>query len=182
MTSRGRRNLIVLAFLAAVAALAGAVWRYGYGQALEQLARRAEGDLALASDRLSTQLQVYRELAVLMADHPALEGLDDPARARAAQALLLRVADKTAALDVVYARADGRVLAAARGITGPDLRGAVHRRLDRALALLPPAGDVLRNYDCFGIGPLAGPLYDASHAGHIVRKIGLDDLDPLVLK
>jgi len=85
---------LVPVFVLAVAVLAAGVWRYGYVQALDQLARRGKADLALASDRLSTQLQVYRELAVLMADHPALEGLEDPARRAAAQALLLNVAEK----------------------------------------------------------------------------------------
>ena len=67
----GQRRWIVPAFLLAVAAVSAGVWRYGYLQALDQLARRGDADLALASDRLSTQLQVYRELAVLMADHPS---------------------------------------------------------------------------------------------------------------
>lgn len=118
---RIQRWTIVLAFLLAVAALAGGVWRYGYLQALEQLARRAEADLILASDRLSTRLQVYQELAVLMADHPFLAGLDDPARRSAAQALLLEVADKTAALDVLFVDANGTVLVTANGLTPADI-------------------------------------------------------------
>ena len=67
-----RRLTIVLAFLAAVGAVAGGVWRYGYLQALDQLARQGASDLALASDRLTGQLQRYRELAVLVADHPQI--------------------------------------------------------------------------------------------------------------
>ena len=77
---RNQRTWAVLAFLLAVVALAGGVWRYGYLQALDQLARRAEADLALASDRLSTELQVYQELAVLLTDHPMLTDLNDPLR------------------------------------------------------------------------------------------------------
>ncbi|MFV0513122.1 MAG: ATP-binding protein [Jhaorihella sp.] len=147
-----QRRWIVPAFLLAVAAVSAGVWRYGYLQALDQLAKRGEVDLALASDRLSTQLQVYRELAVLMADHPALSGLDDPARARAAQAVLLRVADKTAALDVVHAGADGTVLAAARGIVGPTLRGmpaferALHGALGSEHGLLGASGVRVYSY------------------------------------
>ena len=173
----GQRRWIVPAFLLAVAAVSAGVWRYGYLQALDQLARRGDADLALASDRLSTQLQVYRELAVLMADHPALEGLDDPARARAAQALLLRVADKTAALDVVYARADGRVLAAARGITGPDLRGtpaferALHGALGSEHGLLGATG--LRAYT------YAAPVFGAGGAvrGALVVVADIEDVE-----
>jgi two-component system C4-dicarboxylate transport sensor histidine kinase DctB len=123
------RGWIVLAFVLAVAALAGGVWRYGYLQALDQLAQRARADLALASDRLGSQLQVYQELAVLMADHPALDGLDDPARRSAADDLLRSVADKTGALDVMFAATDGRVLAAAQPVAGRTLsRDAAFRR------------------------------------------------------
>ncbi|MDU9003457.1 ATP-binding protein [Sedimentitalea todarodis] len=112
---------MVLVFLLAVAALAGGVWRYGYLQALEQLARRAEADLALASDRLSTELQVYQELAVLLTDHPMLVGLDDPDRRADAQVQLLEVADKTAALDVAFADTSGRILVSANGLTADDV-------------------------------------------------------------
>ncbi len=115
------RRWIVLAFLLAVAALAGVIWQYSYRQALDQLALRGEADLELASDRLSTQLQVYQELAVLMAGHPGLTGLDDAARRADAQALLLGVADTTAALDVMYVDRAGVVLASARGLLAPDV-------------------------------------------------------------
>lgn len=135
--NRLHRRLIVLAFLLAVTALAGVIWHYGYRQALDQLARRAEADLDLASDRLTTQLQVYQELAVLMAAHPGLSRLEDPAAQVRAGALLLDVADKTAALDVAYVDASGRVLVSAHGLLGQDLghttyfRRALHGALGR---------------------------------------------------
>jgi len=119
---------IALAFVLGVALLGAGIWRYGYLQALGQLAQRADADLALASDRLATQLQVYQELAALTVDRPALTGLGDPARRPAARALLQAVADKTGALDIAYADASGRVLAAARGIVGPNLGGAGYFR------------------------------------------------------
>ena len=100
--SRLQRRWIVLAFLLAVAALAGAVWRYGYLQALDQLARRAEADLALASDRRSTELQVYQELAVLMSDHPILDQVATAGGRLKAKQQFLEVADKTGALDLIY--------------------------------------------------------------------------------
>jgi two-component system C4-dicarboxylate transport sensor histidine kinase DctB len=126
--NRLHRRWIVLAFLLAVAVLGSVIWHYGYRQALDQLARRAEADLDLASDRLSTQLQVYQELAVLMAAHPGLDGLDDPEIRAKAQALLLNVADTTAALDVMYVDRTGRVLVSARGLLGPDLAGTAYFR------------------------------------------------------
>lgn len=126
--TRRNHRWIVPAFLLAVAALAGGVWRYGYLQALEQLARRGEADLALASDRLSTQLQVYRELAVLMADHPALGGLDDAQGREVARSALLEVADKTSAYDIFFAGPDGRVAVSARDAAGEDVSGTAYFR------------------------------------------------------
>ncbi|WP_027237176.1 sensor histidine kinase [Leisingera caerulea] len=108
-------------FLLAVAALALAVWSYGYRQALDSLAERSAADLALASDRVSTQLQVYQELAVLTAEHPVLADLAAPEAQAGAADLLRSVADKTAALDVFFAAADGNVLAAAEGVTGASV-------------------------------------------------------------
>jgi len=111
----------VLAFLLVVAALAGTIWHYGLRQALDQLARSAASDLELASDRLTSQLEVYQELAVLMSAHPDLNGMDDPVRRIQAKALLLRVADTTAALDVMFVDTSGAVLISARGVLGTDL-------------------------------------------------------------
>lgn len=127
MTQPGfQRQWIVLAFVLAVAALAAGVWNYGYRQALDQLARRAQSDLALASDRLSAQLQGYQELAVLTADHPGLTRLHVPERQQAAQQLLLEIADKTAAMDVMFADANGHVLAAAQGVLGTDVSNTAY--------------------------------------------------------
>ena len=118
-------------FLLAVAALALAVWSYGYRQALDSLAERSAADLALASDRVSTQLQVYQELAVLTAEHPVLADLSSAAAREEAAGLLRSVADKTAALDVFFAAADGEVLAAAEGVAGSSV--AQHAYFIRAM-------------------------------------------------
>ncbi len=112
---------MVPVFLVTVAASAAGVWRYGYLQALDRQALRGAADLALASDRLSTQLQVYRELAVLMADHPALRDLGDAAGRAAARQTLRKVADKTSAWDIFYADASGVVQVAARGAGGESV-------------------------------------------------------------
>jgi two-component system, NtrC family, C4-dicarboxylate transport sensor histidine kinase DctB len=117
-----------LAFVLVIAALAAAVWYHGYRQALDQLARRAQSDLALASDRLSTQLQGYQELAVLTADHPGLSDLHIADRQQAAQRLLLEVADKTAALDVMFVDTAGVVLAAAQGVLGRNVSDTAYFR------------------------------------------------------
>ena len=121
-----KRRWIVPLFVLAVAALASGVWRYGYLQALDQIARRADSDLALASDRLSTQLQGYRELAVLLADHPALARVSDPVQARAASLVLRDAADKSGARDVIFADTTGQVRATARGGGARSVAGAPH--------------------------------------------------------
>lgn len=115
------RWALLLGFALAVIGIGGATWIYGYRQALDSLAERSVADLALASDRVSTQLQIYQEVAVLMADHPALASLETLQERVFAQNLLRAVADKTAALDVLYADATGRVLTAAQGVTGTDI-------------------------------------------------------------
>ncbi|KIC20902.1 sensor histidine kinase [Leisingera sp. ANG-Vp] len=120
-TQRILRLSLPAGFLLAVAALALAVWSYGYRQALDSLAERSAADLALASDRVSSQLQIYQELAVLTAGHPVLEDLSTAAARERAAALLRAVADKTAALDVFFAGADGAVLAAAEGVPGASV-------------------------------------------------------------
>ena len=116
--SLNRYRWVVPVYLVAVAALGFGVWRYGWLQALDQLAARAESDLALASDRLSTQLQGYQEIAVIVADHPELARIDDP---EAASGLLLDLADKIGATNVIFAGADGVVLASALTPVGADV-------------------------------------------------------------
>ncbi len=110
-----QRAAIVLAYLAVVLALAGAVWRYGYVAGLDQLAARGQADLALAGDRLVGQLQRYRDLAVLMAEHPRVKAQLGAGPAQDTGMLLQEVADKTAALDVAVLDRTGRVLATAQG-------------------------------------------------------------------
>ena len=115
------RLSLIVAFLVLVGIVAIGVWRYGYVQALNQSSRQAEADLALASDRLTGQLQRYRELAVLTADRPSfLNAIQSGSDART-RAILLEIADKTAALDVMLVDRHGRVVSAARGTVGVDL-------------------------------------------------------------
>ena len=130
--SLNRYRWVVPVYLAAVAALGFGVWRYGWLQALDQLAARAESDLALASDRLSTQLQGYQEIAVIIADHPELARIDDP---EAASRLLLDVADKIGATNVIFAGIDGVVLASAQTPAGGNVSAepAFQRALQGAI-------------------------------------------------
>lgn len=110
-----KRRWIVFGFLAAVALASAGVWRYGYLAAMDQLERAGRSDLALASDRLMAQLERYRELAVLLTEHPAI------GRAGGSGPLFLSVADKTGAYDVAYADARGRILVSTGGHFGKDV-------------------------------------------------------------
>ncbi|SMO44596.1 sensor histidine kinase [Ruegeria faecimaris] len=126
-----QRVWLISTFLIAVGLLSVGVWSYGFRQALSPLSDKAEADLELAADRLSTQMQVYQELAVLMASHPAVRTLVTPSDRAIAQAVLLDVADKTAAVNIVYLDRLGRVLAAAHPV--PELTMADHPAFRRAM-------------------------------------------------
>lgn len=120
--------MAILLFLLAITAFSAGVWRVAYGTALDQAANRAEADLRLAADRLVGQLQRYREVAVMLADHPALVSLVTAAEGRSgegrtqldatgADEVLLRTADMTGRLSIELLDASGRRLA------GSDARG-----------------------------------------------------------
>ncbi len=148
----------VLAFLAVVAAVAGGVWRYGYFQALDQLDRQGASDLALASDRLKGQLQRYRELAVLVADHPQVGTVLAGEDVAVVEALFLEIADKTAAEDILLTNADGLVMAGARGnADGVDIGPLVQRSMQGALGW--GSGQTASGTRVFAY---AAPVFDAS--------------------
>lgn len=113
------RILAVVTFLVAVAGLSIGVGWVGYMSALEQLQQRGQSDLALASDRLTGELQRYRELAVLMADHPGVAATVQGNAAGAAE-LLRQTADKTGSLDILVVSATGGELASASGNGAED--------------------------------------------------------------
>lgn len=109
-----RRIPVLLGCLLAVAGFCAGVWWFAFTAALDQLEERGRADLALAADRLTNQLQRFRELAVFMADHPLLtDRLDGRAGRGAADALLQEMADKTGSYALVLADDAGRVVAAA---------------------------------------------------------------------
>ncbi len=154
-----QRVWVIVGFLIAVTLLSAGVWSYGYRQALSQLSQKAGADLELASDRLSTQLQVYQELAVLMSEHPALRDLHVARNRAAARALLLEVADKTSAVDVIYADPSGRVLAAAQDVVGGDVsrhpafRRALQGALGSSHGVLQDTGNRIYSYAAPSFAP-----------------------------
>lgn len=130
-----RHALPLLLFLLTVSALSAGVWRYGYLQGLDQLRGRGEADLALASDRLVGQLQRYRDLSVLMADHPTVADLLAGGSANAARDLLQSVADRATALDLLVVAPSGRILAATQSTASAEVTAKpfVRRALRGAL-------------------------------------------------
>lgn len=107
-----RRLASLMLFLLAGAAIAGGVWWYSLTEALARLEDRGRADLSLAADRLTGELQQYRELAVLLADHPTLAALlRGEVSTEEAGRLLLRTADKMGTLNIHVSNANGRVLA-----------------------------------------------------------------------
>ncbi|WP_170463928.1 sensor histidine kinase [Ruegeria arenilitoris] len=161
------RVWVILGFLFAVGLLSAGVWSYGYRQALSQLSEKAEADLELAADRLSTQMQVYQELAVLMATHPVLRRLETPAQKRAARAILLDVADKTSAVNMMYLDRSGRVLASAQPIAQesmsdhPAFQRAMQGAMGSAHGVVDFSGDRTYSYAAptFGLdGRVEGAL------------------------
>jgi len=172
-----RRVSLVLAYLAVVLVLAGAVWRYGYVQGLDQLEARGQADLALAGDRLVSQLQRYRDLAVLMAEHPQITAQLLGADAQTTARLLQEVADKSAALDVAVLNRAGRVLAAAQDEFPRDMSGQsyVQRALRGALGWGHGTGSPLTERAFYH----AAPVFDAEGQvqGAVVVITDLNGID-----
>jgi two-component system C4-dicarboxylate transport sensor histidine kinase DctB len=134
------RIIVVVAFLVAVTALSAGVGWVGYMSALDQLAQRGRSDLALASDRLTGELHSYRELAVLMADHPTIAAAVDlnwDGDTAEMVDFLRQTADKTGSLDILVVSVAGRELASASG-NGAELHAAqpyFTRAMDGALGV-----------------------------------------------
>jgi len=120
----------ILSFALASLAFVVTVWWIGLGQSLDQLERRGQSDLALASDRLIKQLSRYRELIVVLAGDPQLR--DPDITPEALQEVLLRPADLSGALDLVLIDNARQPVASASGqVPGAWLE---EEFIDRALS------------------------------------------------
>ncbi len=101
-------------YLAVVIIFATGIGWWGYQKALNSLAKRGQTELSLAVDGLQGHIQKFRQLSVVMADHPALIDLvtDGGTGIRAkTESLLLETADKTGSQEIFVLSADGRLLA-----------------------------------------------------------------------
>ncbi len=134
-----RRGAALGLFLAGGVALALAVGWFGLRVGLDLLNARAQSDLALAADRLTGQLQRYRDVTVLAAEHPALLSLPvaGSPQADAASAVLERVADGTGSSGMLLMDMSGQVRAGTAHATDyaaePGARVAFARALQGAM-------------------------------------------------
>jgi len=138
MIGHYRTRLIgIAAYFAGVAGIVTAVWWYGFTGALGQIERRAQSDLALASDSLVGELKRFRELAVLSADRPQMRGvLTGAVQAEVLRDVLQEVADKTGAIQIALVDSDGRVLVGTQGEQINHLGTAYFERaMDGALGI-----------------------------------------------
>jgi two-component system C4-dicarboxylate transport sensor histidine kinase DctB len=134
--SLSRRALAIALFLIAVALIAAGVWWFAFTAALTQLDERGRADLALSSDRLGGQLQRFRDVAVLLSDHPTLVPLvlGQGGAEKGASELLLGMADKTGSLNIQLFGEDRLLLASAgSGVLKTGAVAAYERALDGAL-------------------------------------------------
>lgn len=136
MTEETKTRLwVLLTLLLLIAVIVGGVWRYGYRQALDGLARQSSADLALASDRLTVELQRFGELAVLTTDRPEILMALNSGDNSGANARLLEIADKTTALELALLDRSGALVASARQDVVPGIAQAssVRRAMQGAL-------------------------------------------------
>ena len=153
LTRPARRTGPALALcltLALLAAVTGAVWWAARAEGLRGLDERARSDLTLAADRLGAQLARYRELAVLLTEHPDLLGLlqaGPGAPTDAANHVLQGAADRTGSRGIALIRGDGTVLAASdasiiglNAAEAPDIRRAMEGALGYRLLVDPGSG------------------------------------------
>ncbi|MHA6266455.1 sensor histidine kinase [Aliiroseovarius sp. CAU 1755] len=133
------RTKWVFPFLLGTLAISAGVWAVAWRAALSPLSEQAASELALASDQLTRHLFRYRELAVVLAEHPVLrDRLGGEADSEGeADRLLQAMADMTGAHHLSLVGPDGMVLAASgEGEAQVDPRAPlIHRALTGALGV-----------------------------------------------
>ena len=125
MQIKKRRITLLLGILVTAALTSSLIWQLSFRQGIKLAASTGAGDLNLATDRLQFQLRRYRELAVLIVDHPKLSNLLGAPRATnlslEAQEILMRSADKTGAANLAYYDVSGKLLSSAHEVIVQDL-------------------------------------------------------------
>ena len=174
-----RRAAVLAVFLVLTAGVTGGVWWRALTDALSRLEERGQADLALAGDRLLGQLQRYREMTVLMADHPDVLALalapDRPPEA--VDALLQRTADMTRSDELMLIDATGRILAASGSAKGTDRSAAPYfkRAMQGALGFHHEIDLVSGRRFFVYAAPVFSP--DGPVAGAIVSRIDTEAVE-----
>ncbi|MCO6381691.1 ATP-binding protein [Oceanicola sp. 502str15] len=174
-----RRLLVILLYLGAAALLSAAAGWGGFVSALDEVERRGQSDLRLTSQRLTTQLQSYAELAVALADRP------EP-RAQVAgrgakewiSALLQRHADMTGSAAIYLTDEAGRVLGSTEAegpalLNGPEIVRARQGALGSSHRVDQASGKRLYSYAAPIFAP-AGPVMGMVVVRADLRLIELD--------
>ena len=118
------RVTAITVFLALTAVVTGGAWWLAFSDSLTRLEDRGRADLALAGDRLTAQLQRYREMAVMMADHPLVQdALASGATPGKLHLLLQHTADFTGSPQVTNGASD--LMVEVFGDKGRHARAAV---------------------------------------------------------
>ena len=140
-----RRFLEACCLMLIVAVIGTGTYALAFRTALDQAAARARTDLALSTDRLRSGLGRYRELSVILAEHPTVLSLvlqngalsDTQRELHDAAALLLQnMADKTGSQSLMLVSKSGQVLAASQNMQLPlGARTAFERAMNGALGV-----------------------------------------------
>lgn len=149
---------IVAALCLVVVAVTG-VWLLSYAKELNHLAARGRAEEQLMADRLLSDLQRYRDLAVSLAVDPRLADPGALDQSDRADAFLVSAADKTAAAAIYYVDRDGQVRAASTATRPYGLAQSAYflRAMDGAL------GTSFGRDPAFGrrLFQFAAPAFDA---------------------
>ena len=173
-----RRLLAVFGFIVAVSVFAGGVWWFAYTSGLQQVADRGRADLSSAAERLVGQLERFRQVAVLMADHPILVALAQGEGVRDdASALLLQTADQSGSLEISFLSRSGWVLASSDS-TAIGLNLSTTAEFERAMQ-----GALGVEHAQVGNGQrrafaFAAPVFDAGFpAGAVVVRVDMETVE-----
>ena len=167
ISRRHPRILLLSGFMLLTLMVSGSVWRLGYLQALDQAAQKGQVDLALAADRLESELAHVRELSVLLSDHPTLVGrLSGSIEDDEASALLLKALDKTALLDAALIDSRGEIISSALNFQQGNLAAQpfVKRAMDGALGFDRGVHPILQSRAFYFAAPIfsdQGPVMGA---------------------
>lgn len=169
----------LLYLLAAVVLATGVGW-LAYADRVARLAERGEADLSLAADRVTGQLFRYRELAVILAQHPDLEAaLTRGTGTETARDVVQTMADMTGAWDVSVIDPTGRIVAgsagasAARRPTEAPLARALDGALGTANELVAGRGAQTRVFSF--AAPVLGA--DGRVAGAVMTRVPVSQIE-----